>query len=571
MLADLGVEHLLVERHPTTALMPKAHIINPRTMEILALHGLAADVRREGAPPETNAAARWYTSLGGDEPWHGRAVHATDAWSGGALTERYARWTRWRHGNLPQMQFEPLLRGHAEVRNPGRVLFSHELVSLEQDEDGVLTTVRDRERGATTVVRARYLIGADGGKIVGPALGVETEGPAPFVQTVSVYFRADLSPWLDTDDAVLRFIVRPSPEGTWMRTGCLAMGPTRWDRHSETWVATITIPPGTDPEHVDDELAAAGVRERLNLPDLDLEVLRHSRWQVEAVLAERFREGRVFLAGDAAHRHSPHGGLGLNSGIQDAQNLTWKLAAVLAGRAGPALLDSYELERRPVARRNVEFATFCFFNHLAIAPGFGVLPNAPVEHNRAALEALFADSPDGAARRLRLREFMGILRIEFASADMELGFEYADSPAVVPDGTPAPPRDPAALEYVPVARPGHRLPHADLDRAGAATTTHDLLEPGAFLLLAGARGARWCAAAEALGIRAHAIGPEEELRAADGAWDELRGHGDEGAVLVRPDGHVAFRSAGTVPDPLAVLGRAYDVALGRAERVASAS
>ena len=142
---------------------------------------------------------------------------------------------------------------------------------------------------------------------------------------------------------------------------------------------------------------------------------------------------------------------------------------------------------------------------------------------------------------------MGILRIEFASADMELGFEYADSPVVAPDGTPAPPRDPAALEYVPVARPGHRLPHADLDRAGAATTTHDLLEPGAFLLLAGGRGASWCAAAETLGIRAHAIGPEEDLRAADGAWYELRGHGDEGAVLVRPDG--MWPSARRAPFP----------------------
>jgi 2,4-dichlorophenol 6-monooxygenase len=569
MLADLGVTSLLVERHPPTSLMPKAHIINPRTMEIFHTHGLAADVLREGAPPENNASAQWYTSLGGDEPWHRQAVHRTDAWSGGALTEQYARLTRWRHGNLPQKYLEPLLRRHAEARNPGRVLFAHEATALEQDADGVRAVVSDLGSGEELAVDARYAIGADGGRFVGKRLGIAMEGPEPFVHTVSVHFRADLSSCFSDDESLLRFIVRPTPEGVWWRTGCLQMGPTRWDRHSEEWVATITLPPGVEHGEFDDAAAAAGVRERLALPDLDLEVLRFSRWQVEAVVAERFADRRVFLAGDAAHRHSPHGGLGLNSGIQDAHNLTWKLAAVLTGAASPTLLGSYEPERRPVAIRNVEFATFAFFNHLAVASGFGVLPGAPPEHNRASLGALFSVTPDGATRRLRLREFFDTLRMEFQAADIELGFAYGDSPAVVPDGSPAPPRDPAGNDHRPVARPGHRLPHAWFDRLDERVSTHDLLRPGRFLLLAGPDGGAWAQAAGdvaarlAVGVDAVLAGPGRELQGGDGSWYTLRGHDDGGAVLVRPDGHVAYRAPTAVPDPRDALAGALTTVLGR--------
>jgi 2,4-dichlorophenol 6-monooxygenase len=571
MLSDLGVGSLLVERHPTTALMPKAHIINPRTMEIFHLHGLAKEVCREGAPPERNAAARWYTSLGGEEPWHRRAIYRTDAWSGGALTERYARLSRWRHGNLPQKQLEPLLRRAAEQRAPGRVLFDHEVVSFTQDESAVRAHVLDRRSGETFTVHAEYMIGADGGKTVGEQLGIAMLGPEPFVHTISVYFEADLSRYFDPadDDALLRFIVRPTLEGQWIRTGCLVMGPTRWDRHSSEWVVSITQPPGTVPEEVDAKMAADGVRERLCLPDLDLKVLRHSHWSIQAVIAERYSDGRVFLAGDAAHRHSPMGGLGLNTGIQDAHNLTWKLGAVLEGNAAPELLASYELERRPVGLRNVEFSTSAFFNHLAVGSGFGAMAGAPAAHNRAALEALFAETEDGRTRRVRLHEFFHTLRMEFSAPDIELGFEYGDSPAICADGSPAPPRDPAGLEAVATSRPGHRMPHAWLECLGERVSTHDLLRPGRFLLLTGPDGAAWREAAatatevSAMGIDTFSIGATSEWRSADGTWYRLREHDDGGALLVRPDGHVAFRAATRPDDALVALESALAVALGR--------
>jgi 2,4-dichlorophenol 6-monooxygenase len=573
MLADLGAESLLIERHPGTALMPKAHILNPRTMEVFRQHGLAEDVYRAGAARERNATCRWFTSLGGDEPWDRREIHRTDAWGGNSLVPFYRTLSACRHGNVPQKELEPLLREHAQARNPGRVRFNHELLSLTQDAGGVQAEILDRESGETHTVQAEYVLGADGGKTVGRMLGIEMEGPEPFVKTMSVYFRADLSPFLTNDDSLIRLFVRPEPDGSWTRTGLIGHGPTRWDRHCETWVVTVTLPEvGT----LDADSAAEAVRARLNLPDLDLEVLRFSQWNIEAVLAERYAEGRVFLAGDAAHRHSPMGGLGLNSGIQDAHNIAWKLAAVTSGLAGPALLDSYEAERRPVARRNVDFATFAFFNHLAVHSAFGVMPNAPVEHNRAALESLFNDTADGRTRHERLRGFFDTLRMEFAAADIELGFEYGDSPAVVPDGTLAPPRDPAGLEYRPTARPGHRLPHAWLERYGVAVATHDLVLPGTFVLFTGNGAEAWEAPAREVAQRyglpldVHAVGPDRDLRDSEDTWVALRGHDESGAVLVRPDTHVAYRASSLPGDPVAALDAAVRTSLGLEARRPSA-
>jgi len=577
-LADAGVNAYLIERHPGTALMPKAHILNPRTMEIFHQHGLDDEVYSAGAAPEQNSAMRWLTSLGGDEVWDRRQLHAVDAWGGGALTEHYRRLTAFRHGNLPQKQLEPLLKRHAEQRSPGLVRFGHELLSLEQGDDEVTARVRDREAGTEYTVRARYVIAADGGKTVGPMFGVSMLGPEPFVHTVSVYFTADLSPYLDHDDACVRSFIRPNADGGWTRTGLIAMGPDSWGRHSREWVATVTLTAEQEYTEYTTEKAADAVRERLNLPQLDLEVQRFTRWQVEGVYAERYSEGRVFFAGDAAHRHSPMGGLGLNSGIQDAHNLAWKLAAVVRGAAGPELLDSYESERRPVAIRNVEFATMAFFNHLTAASGFGLVPGASSQYNREVLERLFADTEDGATRRVRLHETFDILRLESRAPLLELGFDYGDSPGVVPDGTEAPPRDPELFDYRPVARPGHRLPHAWLDGAAGRVSTHGLLQPGRFLLLTGADAAPWLAAAEeartefGIELSAHTIGDANstgaDYRDVDGDWSAVRGHGEGGAVLVRPDGHVAFR--GFTSEDAGELRRSVLIALGASARVASA-
>jgi 2,4-dichlorophenol 6-monooxygenase len=294
-----------------------------------------------------------------------------------------------------------------------------------------------------------------------------------------------------------------------------------------------------------------------------------SRWPVEGTVAERYRSGRVFLVGDAAHRHPPSGALGLNTGVQDAHNLAWKLAYALSGKGGPALLDSYEAERRPVAERVVERALFSLFNQIAMTAGTGVVPGARAEWNRAQYTALFADTPDGRTRRAVLDEYFRTNRITTAHLGLEMGYGYppAGHSGDAADAAPAPQQDPLGLELVQCARPGGRLPHAWVRHNAERVSTHQLHRvPGSFLLLTGAHGEGWAAAAsraeEARGIpmTVHAVGAPGGPRDTEGTWTGLRGHDERGAVLVRPDGYVAGHWTSASGQP----GDALDAALNAA-------
>jgi len=571
MLSDFGVDHLVVERHPGTAIAPKAHIINPRTIEIFAQHGFAEDVYEHGSPRATNATTRFFTSLGGDQPWDRQNFHTIDSWSGNSLESYYRTLTPYLHGNWQQNRLEPVLRAHAEERNAGGVRFNHQLTHLSQDDAAAMATVRDRDTDRTLEVRAQYVIAADGGKTVGPIAGVEMVGPPPAVRAISLHFRADLAPYLDQDDSIIRLFSRPALDGgPPVMFGLLAMGP-RWDRHSEDWALHIALPLDApiDPGTAGAQENLGLLRAMLQLPELEAEIVGTSAWLLEAVVADKYQVGRVFFVGDAAHRHSPMGGLGLNSAVQDVHNLTWKLAHVLSGAAAPALLESYEPERRPVGIRNVAFSTGCFYRHLSAGAGFGTLPGAPPEHTQAVLGALFSDTEDGATRRAALGEFYHPLRYEFQAPDIELGYWYGDGAAVAPDGTQPPPSDPTGYRYEQVARPGHRLPHAVLEDESGRRSTHTLIPTGGFVVIAGPSGRPWVDAAAAMASRhgividAHCVGDDGPLRDVDGAWRRLRGHDDDGAILVRPDGHVAFRAVTGHGDPERALGDAVAVALGR--------
>ena len=568
LLAQAGASTVLVERRDGTSKMPKAHYLNARTMEVFAQMGVADDVYAAGAPLENLATTTLYTTFGGSDPDDRRIIHTWDAFGGGALEASYARSSAQRSGNLPQKHLEPLLRKHAEQRSPGAVHFQHELVSLDVVNDGVVAVIRSAE--GELRVRARNVIAADGGNTVGPALGVRMEGAPPFVKMIGVHFAADLSSYIQDDTSLIRLVVRPNADGVLVQTGIVGMGPTRWDRHSEEWHLNIVVPIGTEMASAewDDALAVAHVRDILKIDDLAPEVLRINEWLIEGVLAERYRVGPVFLVGDAAHRHPPTTGLGLNTAVGDVHNLVWKLAAVLQGSADPALLDSYEAERRPVGARNVEWAMFTFFNHLAGQSGWGVLSGAPAEANIAAFHGTLANTPDGRTRLARLRAFLDTQRTEYQARDIELGYEYSASPAVVADGTEAPRRDPLGVEYTQTARPGSRLPHAWLEQNGRRVATHQLLRAGTFLLLAGSESGNWAAACAGIGapVDVFRVGGsgDVDLVDVDGTWTALRGHDDEGVVVVRPDGHVLYRSATRVSDPASELTRAMAVGLGAA-------
>ncbi len=328
--------------------------------------------------------------------------------------------------------------------------------------------------------------------------------------------------------------------------------------------------PAEDPRAQSDSQVEADVRAALGVADAPWKVHKITRWSVDAVVASAFRAGRVFLLGDAAHRHPPTGGLGLTSAIHDAQNLCWKLALVLAGHAAPALLDTYEAERRPVDERNAQRSLENAINHFAVGAALGVAPENTAEQNMEHLRRMWSGLPEDAGHRSAVLRSMRAQSMEFGELNVEYGYCY-QSAAIVPDGsgTPAPVDD--IRVYEPGTRPGAPLPHAWIDdEDGNRRPLKDLIAPGRFLLIAGEDGLAWCEAARQLTEQTGI--PLDALRIGhlDGdlydprcAWLRHRQIAADGAILVRPDRFVAWRSPAGSSDPRAALACALGQILPR--------
>jgi 2,4-dichlorophenol 6-monooxygenase len=550
-LADLGVQTILVERHEGTSSLPKAHYLNQRTMEIFSLHGMADAVYAKSAPRANNAKIKWLTSVGGSGPLDRIVLAETDVMGGGDAAATYDAKGFSHPTHIPQFRLEPIIRENADQRSPGRVLFRHELRSFQQDSGGVIATVRDLDGDQDLEIRCKYLLGADGGRTVGPQLGVTMQGPTGMADFVSVWFSADLSSYFTDTDSVMRMIFPPGQVG--QTCGLVAYGPTRWDGHSEEWGLGLMRGPD-DPEKVDETSVVPIMREFLKI-DVPLQVHNVTHWYLETTVADRFSVDRIHLLGDAAHKQTPNAGLGLNSAIQDAHNICWKLALVLKGTAPPGLLESYERERRPVLAENVEWSMFALTNHLLVVSAMGVNLAAPPEANEAAIAQLIADTRAGASRRARLAEVFRTQRIEYQAHDMEMGFNYPVG-AVVDDGSPGPWRDPMGTDYRPTTRPGCRLPHVWLEYQGRRCSTHQLIPMGGMLALTSdtSAGQEWqdavgkAAAKTGLPIRAVRIGPRGDALDPASKWIDVREVDSDGLVLVRPDGHVGFRAAKLPPN-----------------------
>lgn len=568
LLSQLGVESLLVNATPTTSTLPKAHVLNQRTMEILTDTGAAAEIYRRGTPPEHMAASGFYAGLTG-HPDAGRRLAKLEAWGAGGADPDWAAASPCTTTNLPQIRLEPILRARAEALAPGRVRFHHELTAFEQDDDGVRAAVRDRDADTSYTVRADYLVAADAGRTMGPALGVEMVGARDLAKEISIHLSADLSAWAPDPDVLIRWIWVP-------HMGTLAvlvpMGPERWGPESEEWVFHLNYP-ADDPRALDDAQVEADMRKALGIGDHPVEIHKITRWTLEGVVASQLRVGRVFLVGDAAHRHPPTGGLGLTSAVQDAHNLAWKLAAVLDGTASDALLDSYDPERRSSVQRNVDRSVENALNHLEIGAALGLAdPDLALDPEKgwARVRRVWSDDPADADHRRLVARMLASQSMEFREHNVEYGYTY-DSAAIVDDGTPAPaPVDPIRV-YEPSTRPGSPLPHAWLDTDdGGRVSTLDLVPPGRFLLIAGEDGLDWCDAAAKLAADVGVPLDAVRIGHLDGdhldprcRWLRVRGIGPEGAVLVRPDRFVAWRSVDGASDPHAALAGALGAVLGR--------
>lgn len=371
------------------------------------------------------------------------------------------------------------------------------------------------------------MIAADGAQSrVRAELGVRMDGKKDVYDSVNILLEADLRPWTEDRPAALYFIENDRLRGTFLTINAH----DRWG-----FLVNSLRAQGYAPQDFTPERSAELVRLAAGVPDLPVKVLGVAPWVASAHVAEQYCHGSIFLAGDAAHEMPPTGGFGMNTGVQDVHNLCWKLALVLQGRAGESLLQTYHDERQPLAHTITEQA-------LANAISMGRLQKT---------------SETTSARPEFLNEQGMIFGASYTSA------------AVLPDGSPPPAVANPITDYVASARPGGRAPHAWLQRPdGERVSPIDLLGKG-FVLLAGAKGGEWAEAAKAMqksnGIDVAPITVGNgELKPVDGRWRETYGIDETGAVLVRPDGYVAWRSARAAADPMRTLARAVSAIQGRA-------
>lgn len=556
LLAQRGVDVLLVERRGFTSHYPRAHLLNVRTMEVFHDMGVADDVYAGSPADDRWRKVVWFTSLAGPTPLHGLKLGEVPAWGGGPDAARYSLASPRKFANLPQIRLDRLLWQHADAACPGRIRGGQELTDLEQHDAGVTATITERASGMARRVRARYVVAADGGRVSAALLGAELEGPRAIRDVVSHHVSTDLRMWSEPD-ALLAHFIQPSGQGR--PVGALqALGPGRYGRDSPEWVVALSPRPG-DPPDLDEPTLLARARNMLGLPaDHPITLHATSHWQYEGVVAARFRYGDVFLVGDAAHRHPPTGGLGLNCAVQDVHNLAWKLAAVVAGRAGDALLDSYQAERRPIAAHYTAHALENAGRHAPIGAALGLGPGQTEEEGWREIAAFACAGPEGEERRRRVGAAVAENAKDYSQLGVEAGYAYPAG-AFVPDGSPPPPGLDDPIDYRPTTRPGHHLPHVWVHRGGGPPVyTLDLVSPTAFTLFTGpAAAARWRVAAAACGFPVGVV----EIPAGDRGWAAVREVGDTGAVLVRPDRKVGWRAATEPTDAGAELEAALGVIL----------
>jgi 2,4-dichlorophenol 6-monooxygenase len=558
-LATLGVPHLVITKYRWTANTPRAHITNQRTVEIFRDLGIEADVLAQGTPHALMGDTVFCTSLAGDElgrvrTWETHPAREAD----------YVLASPSPNCDLPQTLLEPILVGHAASRG-SRIRFDSEYLGLTQDDDGVTVSVRDRVTGAEHRIRARYVIGADGGRsAVAADVGLPFEGEMDVAGSMNIVFHADLSRYVQHRPSVLYWVLQPGAD-----IGGIGLGLVRmvrpWDEWLTVWGYDISQPP---PE-VTDEMATRIVHQLVGDDTIPVTIRSTSLWGNNKMYATRYRAGRVFCVGDAVHRHPPSNGLGSNTSVQDSYNLAWKLAYVLRGAAGPGLLDSYDAERAPIGKQIVLRANRSIEEFGPIFDALGLSDTSDPELMRARIAARADNSPAGQRRRQALREALELKDYEFNAHGVELGQRYR-SAAVAGDGTPEPAyvRD-RELYYHPTTWPGARLPHVWLVRDGQKVSTHDLAGQGRFCLLTGIAGEAWAGAAAVaagkLGIEVAAcvIGPGREYIDVYEDWARAREVGEDGCVLVRPDAHVAWRAAALAADPESELVRVLAAVLAR--------
>lgn len=544
-LGKHGIQTVMISRHSGTADTPRAHITNQRTMEALRDVGLEDLCMAQASPSEFIEHSFWLRSMAGEE------LARTYAWGNDPKRMGdYVAASPCRMCDLPQTELEPILI--AEARRLGcDVRFRMELISFQQDADGVTAQIMNRRSGETEQVRAQYMIGADGARSrVVEQLGIALTGQHGLGCAINVDCELDLTEYVKHRRGSLFATIQPG-SSLWAPVAMFRMV-RPWTR----WLVALIAPPAAGVPEPSQQEIEQRVLELVGIPDMPIKTLSISKWWINDVVAERYAVGRVFCMGDAVHRHPPTNGLGSNTCIQDAFNLAWKLALVLRGHAGAGLLDSYNVERQPVGRQIVARANKSMRHNQQIwdALGAGLSAATPSEDHETSMNSR--------ERYEALRRDIAQSQYEYHAHGVEMNRAY-DSTAVVSDGTELSFRRDPELYYQPSGRPGSPLPHLWLGRRelGPRVSTLDIAGKQRFVLLLASEGEAWRSAAVSvaahLGVKVEviSIGPFMDYEDLYGQWCERVGIETNGCILVRPDLYIAWRSQSLVEDPTAELRR----------------
>src|SRR6266566_8590683 len=517
LLHQQGIASLLIERRIDTSWYPRARSLNFRTLEVLRGLGLEAEVLAGGTT--ISRMFRKHSLAASEQEEIPNPIAMVEHLE--AITQEPFGWY------YPQSKLEPLLL--TEARRCGAdVRYGSELVSFTQDETGVTAAIKDRATGNGSEVRADYLIAADGAHSkIRETLAIPTQGLGELPECqIFAYFRADWGALVAGYENDVFQIVNKDVRGMFMIT----------DQQRGLFMISYSPARGETAQDYTPERCQEMIRQALGKADLDISVVDIADWKPIQRVADRFQRGRIFLVGDAAHTMPPYLGLGVNTAIQSAQNLGWKLAAVLKGQATPELLATYETERHPV----------------------GTLVAEQSMTGPAAV--LFEKEMRGNAQ-LHLKDPLPILY-------PIVGYRYRSAAILSDDAVPPAQGEVELLEPLELnGLPGSRVPHLWIERQGQRISKLDLFD-GRFVLLTGEGGAAWNEAAAAVATRlgielaAYRIGPDADLLALKATWEARLGISSEGAVLIRPDSFVAWRSS-TLPDnPAEALEQAVAHILG---------